>query len=67
MRLDGSNPMLHIKRYKEHSWERLPSAEEFARLGKVLDDTLRGGSETLSTVVAVPLLMLTDCRLSEIQ
>ena len=48
MRPDGSNPCLHIKRYKEERRERFLSAEEFARLGKVLDETLRDGSETRS-------------------
>ena len=67
MRPDGSNPCLHIKRYKEEKRERFLSAEEFARLGKVLDETLRDGSETRSAVVAIRLLMLTGCRLSEIQ
>ena len=66
-RPDGSNPCLHIKRYKEEKRERFLSAQEFARLGKVLDDTLRDGSETRSAVVAIRLLMLTGCRLSEIQ
>ena len=67
MRPDGSNPCLHIKRYKEEKRERFLSAEEFARLGKVLDETLQDGSETRSAVVAIRLLMLTGCRLSEIQ
>ncbi len=66
-RPDGSNPCLHIKRYKEEKRERFLNAEEFARLGKVLDEILRDGSETRSAVVAIRLLMLTGCRLSEIQ
>ena len=66
-RPDGSNPCLHVKRYKEEKRERFLSAEEFARLGHVLDDTLRDGSETRSSVMAIRLLMLTGCRLSEIQ
>ena len=66
-RPDGSNTCLHIKRYKEEKRERFLSAEEFARLGKVLDETLRDGSETRSAVVAIRLLMITGCRLSEIQ
>ena len=33
----------------------------------MLDETLRDGSETRSAVVAIRLLMLTGCRLSEIQ
>ena len=67
LRPDGSNPCLHVKRYKEEKRERFLSAEEFARLGQVLDETLRDGSETRSAVVAIRLLMLTGCRLSEIQ
>ena len=66
-RPDGSNPCLHVKRYKEEKRERFLNAEEFARLGHVLDDTLRDGSETHSSVMAIRLLMLTGCRLSEIQ
>ena len=66
-RPDGSNPCLHIKRYKEEKRERFLSAEEFARLGRVLDEILQDGSETRSAVVAIRLLMLTGCRLSEIQ
>ena len=62
LRPDGSNPCLHVKRFKEEKRERFLSAEEFQRLGKVLEDV----SETRSAVAAVQLLMLTGCRLSEI-
>ena len=67
LRRDGSNPCLHVKRYREEKRERFLNAEEFARLGRVLNETLRDGSETRSAVVAIRLLMLTGCRLSEIQ
>ena len=67
LRPDGSNPCLHVKRYKEEKRERFLNAEEFSRLGRVLDEILRDGSETRSAVVAFRLLMLTGCRLSEIQ
>ena len=67
LRPDGSNPCLHVKRYKEEKRERFLSAEEFRRLGKVLDEILEDGSETRSAVTAIRLLMLTGCRLSEIQ
>ena len=67
LRRDGSNPCLHVKRYKEEKRERFLSAEEFSRLGQVLDEILHDGSETRSAVVAFRLLMLTECRLSEIQ
>ena len=67
LRPDGSNPCLHVKRFREEKRERFLSAEEFRRLGAVLDEILEDGSETRSAVVAVRLLMLTGCRLSEIQ
>ena len=67
LRPDGSNPCLHVKRFKEEKRERFLSAEEFQRLGAVLDEILTDGSETRSAVVAIRLLMLTGCRLSEIQ
>ena len=67
LRPDGSNPCLHVKRYKEEKRERFLSADEFKRLGRVLDEILEDGSETRSAVAAVRLLMLTGCRLSEIQ
>lgn len=67
MRPDGSNPCLHVKRYKEEQRERFLSAAEFQRLGRVLDEILQDGSETRSAVTAIRLLMLTGCRCSEIQ
>ena len=67
LRPDGSNPCLHVKRYKEEKRERFLNADEFSRLGQVLDEILHDGSETRSAVVAFRLLMLTGCRLSEIQ
>ena len=67
LRPDGSNPCLHVKRFKEEKRERFLSAEEFRRLGNVLDEILQDGSETRSAVAAIRLLMLTGCRLSEIQ
>lgn len=67
LRPDGSNPCLHVKRYKEAKREQFLSDEEFQRLGRVLDEILEDGSETPSAVLAIRLLMLTGCRLSEIQ
>ena len=67
LRPDGSNPCLHVKRYKEEKRERFLSSEEFTRLGQVLDEILQDGSETRSAVAAIRLLMLTGCRLMEIQ
>ena len=66
LRPDGSNPCRHVRRYREESRERFLNAEEFQRLGRVLDEVLAEGSESHSTVTAIRLLMLTGCRLSEI-
>ena len=67
LRPDGSNPCLHVKRYREEARERFLAQDEFARLGHVLDAIDEDGSETRSAVTAIRLLMLTGCRLSEIQ
>ena len=66
-RSDGSNPCLHVKRFREEKRERFLSTEEFNRLGRVLDEISADGSETPSAVAALRLLMLTGCRLSEVQ
>ena len=67
LRFDGSSPWRHIRRYREESRERFLSAEEFQRLGKLLQEFLAEGSECHSAVTAIRLLMLTGCRLSEIR
>ena len=67
LRPDGSNPCLHVKRYREETRERFLTRDEFARLGSVLDEIEREGSESRSAVAAIRLLMLTGCRRSEIQ
>ncbi len=64
MRTDGSNPCRHVKRYKESKRERFLSPEETERLGAVLAEA---ESEMPSAVAAFRLLLLTGCRLSEIQ
>ena len=63
-RPDGSNPCRHVKRYKEHKRERFLSPEETERLGQVLREA---EEEMPSAVAAFRLLLLTGCRLSEIQ
>ena len=64
LRPDRSNPCYHIRKFKERKRERFLSAEELARLGRVLDD-----EESLapSAVMAFRLLLYTGARLSEIQ
>ena len=64
LRPDGSNPCRHVKRYKERMRERFLSPEETERLGEVLREA---ESEMPSAVAAFRLLLLTGCRLSEIQ
>ena len=61
---DGSNPCRHVKRYKENKRERFLSPEETERLGEVLREA---ESEMPSAIAAFHLLLLTGCRLSEIQ
>ena len=61
-RSDGSPPCLRVKRFREEKRERFLTADEFNRLGRVLDEILEDGSETRSAVAAIPLLMLTGCR-----
>ena len=64
LRPDGSNPCRHVKRYKERNRERFLSPEETERLGEVLREA---EDEMPSAVAAFRLLLLTGCRLSEIQ
>ena len=64
LRPDGSNPCRHVKRYKESKRERFLSPEETERLGEILREA---ESEMPSAVAAFRLLLLTGCRLSEIQ
>ena len=64
LRPDGSNPCRHVKRYKESKRERFLSPEETERLGEILQEAER---EMPSAVAAFRLLLLTGCRLSEIQ
>ena len=63
-RANGSNPCRHVQRYKERPRERFLSQEETERLGKVLHEA---EPEMPPAVAAFRLLLLTGCRLSEIQ
>ncbi len=67
LRKDGANPCRFVQKYKEKKRERFLTDEEFHRLGQILNEIEADGSETLSAVTATRLLMLTGCRLSEIQ
>ena len=63
VRTDGVNPCWKVKRYKEEKRERYLTAEELARLGK----ELRESNAEREAVHCIQLLLLTGCRLSEIQ
>jgi len=67
LRADGSNPCRHVPKYPEVKRERYLSAEEMLRLGSVLAAAERMGTETPHVVAAFRLLILTGCRLGEIQ
>ena len=67
LRKDGANPCRFVQKYKEQKRERFLTEEEFRRLGQVLNDVEAEGAETLSAVTAIRLLMLTGCRLNEVQ
>ncbi|SMH43445.1 tyrosine-type recombinase/integrase [Azospirillum agricola] len=62
-----TNPCEDIERYPEHKRERFLSAKEIQRLGEVLREAEVAGTESQYAVAAFRLLLLTGCRLSEIQ
>ncbi|CAO3414013.1 tyrosine-type recombinase/integrase [Azospirillum doebereinerae] len=59
-----TNPCDEIERYPEHKRERFLSLKEIEALGRALDDS---EDEYQYAVAAFRLLLLTGCRLSEIQ
>lgn len=63
VRTDGVNPCWRVKRYKEAKRERYLTANELARLGKVL----RESNSEREAADCIRLLLLTGCRLGEIQ
>ena len=64
LRPDGSNPCRHVKKNKEKKRERFLSPEELKQLGASLKEE---ELEAPSAVACIRLLILTGCRLSEIQ
>ncbi len=67
LRPDGSNPCRHVPKYREKKRERYLSHAELRRLGTVLSDCETDGSESPFVIAAFRLLILTGCRLGEIQ
>ena len=67
LRPDGSNPCRHVPKFREHKRERYLSQHELQNLGAVLASAEREGTETPFVIAAFRLLLLTGCRLGEIQ
>ncbi len=67
LRPDGSNPCRHVPKYREEKRERFLTLPELQRLGTVLAGLEADGSESPFIIAAFRLLILTGCRLSEIQ
>lgn len=67
LRPDGSNPCRHVPKYREKKRERFLSRKELQRLGQVLSEAEQDGSESPFIVAGFRLLILTGCRLGEIQ
>lgn len=67
LRPDGSNPCRHVKKYKESKRERFLTGDEIATLGEVLDQVETDGTESPAAIACIRLLLLTGCRLMEIQ
>jgi len=67
LRPDGSNPCRHVKKYEEKKRERFLSEEELKRLWATLDECEKDGTESASACSCFRLLIMTGCRLGEIQ
>ena len=67
LRPEGANPCRRVKRNPERKRERHLLPEELRRLGTVMEARLSAGLETPFVVAAFKLLILTGCRLTEIQ
>ena len=66
-RPDNSNPCQHIKQYPRKGCERYLSKQEAKRLGDVLQEIKSYPDKNLAAVYCIQLLLLTGCRLGEIQ
>jgi len=66
LRLDGSNPVGHVKKYREDKRERYLTKAEMQRLGAVLADAETKAVESPFAIAAIGLLVLTGARLTEI-
>ncbi len=60
------NPCRSVRKYQERRRERFLTAEEYRRLGRVLDAAEADGSAWPSAIAALRLLLLTGCRRGEV-
>ena len=67
LRPDNSNPTTKVKPYTENKRERYLLPDELKELGLVFRCCLAGKLETEYMIAAFKLLILTGCRLGEIQ
>lgn len=67
MRDNHTNPCEGIQHYPERKRERFLSGAEISRLGNALAQAEASGSESIYAVAAYRMLLLTGCRLGEIQ
>jgi integrase len=65
-RVEHTNPVRHVEKYKEQKRERYLSVDELARLSDALAKALIDKTETPYVVAVFRLLVLTGARLSEI-
>jgi len=67
LRTEGTNPCRMIPKNRERSRERFLSQTELMRFGQVFGEAIATGLETPHVIAAYQLLLLTGCRLREIQ
>ena len=67
LRDHGSNPCRHVEKYKEKTRQRFLDLSELERLWETLDQELEDGPTSQYAIAAYKLLILTGCRLGEIQ
>ena len=67
LREQGTNPTIHVKKFKEYKRERYLSSDELQRLSDTLHECHIHQLEMQSAIDCIRLLVFTGCRLGEIQ